>query len=402
MGGHAYYEHKAVDGSIKEAIIVATIRKRKSGTIEVIFRCKKLFPGQITRTFDAEEEARIFAQRVENKFKKGILPAQFAEEAIERKRGGFADRTLKTLIQEFQKSTSLSQEDQDKMRIHIERLGEENFLKIDYYWVEHWIMSMKREHNLAPGTIRKHVGSLSRLFTWAANKGIMNENPISRLPRGYAGYTEDDVMFAEKKVDKSRDVRIPPADISKIMEVIDGKRKRPDVQRFLEIPNPDETRLIFILAVESAMRLREMYTLSEVQVSLDKNTIFLDKTKNGDQRQVPLSSVANSALRDYLAVYPKSERKTDILFPGLWNGKLTVAELRKTTAKLSKRFGRILDHAGRSDASFHDLRHEATCQFFLRTTLSDTEIMRITGHKSHAMLKRYASLRGSELSSKLW
>ena len=33
---------------------------------------------------------------------------------------------------------------------------------------------------------------------------MMNENPILRLPRGYAGYTEEDEMFAEKKVDKSR------------------------------------------------------------------------------------------------------------------------------------------------------------------------------------------------------
>ncbi len=381
---------------------MATIRKRKSGTVEVIFRCKRLFPGQITRTFVDEAEARIFVQRVENKFEKGILPSQFAQEAIERKRGGFADRTLKTLIKEYQKSTSLSQEDRDKMRIHIERLGDESYLNIDYHWVERWILSMKREDNLAPGSIRKHVGSLSRLFTWAVNKGIMNENPILRLPRGYAIYTEEDAVFAEKKVDKSRDVRIPPEDVAKIMEVIDGKRKRSDAQRHLEIPDPDQTRLIFVLAVESAMRLREIYTLGESQVSLNKHTIFLDKTKNGEQRQVPLSSVASSALKDYLDVHTKGERETDNLFPGLWNGDLSVTALRNTTAKLSKRFRRILEHAGRPDASFHDLRHEATCQFFLRTTLSDTEIMRITGHKSHAMLKRYASLRGSELSSKLW
>ncbi len=77
---------------------MATIRKRKSGTIEVIFRCKKLFPGQITRTFDDEGEARIFVQRVENKFEKGILPSQFSQEAIERKRGGFANHSMKSFI----------------------------------------------------------------------------------------------------------------------------------------------------------------------------------------------------------------------------------------------------------------------------------------------------------------
>jgi hypothetical protein len=28
------------------------------------------------------------------------------------------------------------------MRVHTERLGDESFLKIDYYWVERWILSM--------------------------------------------------------------------------------------------------------------------------------------------------------------------------------------------------------------------------------------------------------------------
>ena len=131
---------------------MATIRKRKSGTIEVIFRCKRLFPGQITRSFDDEEEARIFVQRVENK-----LRWEFSRRSSLRRpstKAGWICQIirLKTLIKEYQKSTSLSQEDQDKMRVHIERLGDESFLKIDYYWVERWILSMKREHNLAPGT----------------------------------------------------------------------------------------------------------------------------------------------------------------------------------------------------------------------------------------------------------
>ena len=45
------------------------------------------------------------------------------------------------------------------------------------------------------------------------------------------------------------------------------------------------------MALEKAMRLREMYTLEMGQISLEKRTIFLHKTKNGSKRQVPISSV---------------------------------------------------------------------------------------------------------------
>jgi site-specific recombinase XerD len=47
------------------------------------------------------------------------------------------------------------------------------------------------------------------------------------------------------------------------------------------------------------MRMREMYTLSKDQVSLSERTVFLEKTKNGDKRQVPLTSVAIKAIRRY-------------------------------------------------------------------------------------------------------
>lgn len=48
--------------------------------------------------------------------------------------------------------------------------------------------------------------------------------------------------------------------------------------------------MMFDMALETAMRMREIYTLTRDQASLPKATIFLEKTKNGDKRQVPISS----------------------------------------------------------------------------------------------------------------
>jgi integrase len=154
--------------------------------------------------------------------------------------------------------------------------------------------------------------------------------------------------------------------------------------------------LLFDLALETAMRLRECYTLTLDQIDLPRRTIFLDRTKNGDNRQVPLSSVAVRALEPYAG-----DAGNGLLFPW-WDGATTKASLRRTTSRLSRAFARIADAAGCGDLRFHDLRHEATCRLFERTTLSDLQISLITGHRDPRMLRRYANLRASDLAAKMW
>ena len=76
--------------------------------------------------------------------------------------------------------------------------------------------------------------------------------------------------------------------------------------------------------------------------------------------------------------------------------------LARVSSRLSAQFGRIFDAAGCSDLVFHDLRHEATSRLYERTTLSDVQIAKITGHTNPKVLMRYANLRGSDLALRLW
>lgn len=144
------------------------------------------------------------------------------------------------------------------------------------------------------------------------------------------------------------------------------------------------------------MRMREMFTLTVDQVDIEQRTIFLEKTKNGDKRQVPLSSVALSTLWRAIVNLDGADCK---LFPW-WDGRQE--SLHSVTALLSQQFSRIFKAAGCDDLRFHDLRHEATSRLFERTKLSDIEIAKITGHKTTACLMRYSNLRGSALAVKLW
>lgn len=105
-------------------------------------------------------------------------------------------------------------------------------------------------------------------------------------------------------------------------------------------------------------------------------------------RRGPIRTVACRALKDFKG------------FPWLRDG--PPEDLRRVTSLLSRRSGTVFELAGCPDLHLHDLRHEATCRLYEKTALSDVQIARITGHKDLRMLRRYASLRGSDLAAALW
>ncbi len=271
---------------------------------------------------------------------------------------------------------------------------------------------MKREQNLSPSTIRHHVGALARCFDWGERRGVvaLTPNPLRKLPRKYAVYTDVDAASAkaagaDARQDIERDRRLVADEEARIRGILAGATQE-GRQRALDLRWQGALECVFELALESAMRLREMYTLSLAQVDLPKKTAFLDKTKNGDKRQVPLTTIALKTLKRFMKQVERGERgmkgfsfENGRLFPW-WDGR--EESLRATTALLSRQFARIFEAAKCGDLRFHDLRHEATSRFFERTKLSDVQISRITGHKEPRVLRRYANLRGTDLAAQLW
>jgi hypothetical protein len=47
-------------------------------------------------------------------------------------------------------------------------IGTTPLADINYDWTEQWISALEREKHLAPGTIRKKKGALSRVLDWVA------------------------------------------------------------------------------------------------------------------------------------------------------------------------------------------------------------------------------------------
>lgn len=361
---------------------MATIRQRQSGTWEIIIRRKGVLTKPHYASAATEQEAIDYAAGVERLLDQGILPIELQNNPEPHA------QTVDDWARQYLLQVSISESDRLLLNALLPKLAEIKTSRINMQWAQEWISEMKRVDKLSPSSIRHKVGAVARLLDWCLRNDWIGANPLRLLPKKYASYT---AMDGDKKEDIERDRRLQPGEYERILWVLDGNHPD-DKQRGIVDADRPAWRLLFILAVETAMRLREMYTLTASQVDLPKRTIFLDKTKNGDKRQVPLSSIALSELERWNC-------NNGFVFP-FWNG--NAQTLRKTTMRLSRKWSTIASLAGCHDLHFHDLRHTAVCNFYEKTNLSDLEIAKITGHKDLRMLKRYANLRGSDLAAKLW
>ncbi|NDI85127.1 site-specific integrase [Undibacterium crateris] len=385
---------------------MATKRQKNKGW-EYVIKRKSLLAKPLYLTFADEAEGDSYVAKLEALLDRGIVPQELFAKKSEH-------NTIADLIKEYLVANSVPDSDERLLNVQYARIGEAELKRIDYAWVEKWVFAMKVEYNLSPDTIRHHVGALGRCFDWAGRRNIVPLviNPIRQLPKRYAQYSDRDVAAARafdgehaEKSDDKRDRRLEPGEEERIRSVM-ARDKPSQRERPLEMNYQAAIELIFDLALESAMRMREMFSLTLDQISLEKKTIFLDKTKNGNKRQVPLSRKAIASISSYLEIVSSQSRgmagfnhQNDLLFP--WLDGFDGLSLRQTTSKLSRQFARIFDAAGCGDLRFHDLRHEATSRLFEKTNLSDFEIMKITGHSSTRMLARYGNLRASNLADRL-
>lgn len=371
-------------------------KKFPNGTFQYVFKRAGVLDKPIYLTFDDEAQGDAYAKKLDTLLDRGIVPTEFRETS--------RMLTVDHLVREYMRDAHPSDKDAQQLTSTVKTKGSTALASINAAWVDNWVNELKREAKLAPATIRAKVGALARCTDWGIRKGyvVMPDHPFRTLPDGYAQYTKLDAALAGVvREDTERDRRLEHGEWEKIVALIEAgvlDRK----QRPLVLEHKAALRLLALMAVESAMRLREMYTLTLDQVDLKRRTFFLDKTKNGDKRQVPMSKLCHSEVAAYMKKRDaKAGACEDALLPW-WDGSHDKRGLAKLSDHLSKLYAGIFEQAGCHDLRFHDLRHEATSRLFERTTLSETQIMKITGHKSHRMMMRYANLRGSDLAARLW
>jgi integrase len=247
-----------------------------------------LLPKPFYKTFNDPDEAQRVGKRAIIELQKGTVPAWLVREKLT------GTTTIEAAIHAYGNIRAIPYSADNLYGTLLKEIGATPLAELDYQWVERWITSMKRRrHPLAPGTIRKKKGALSRVLDWVlrAHPVWLAANPLHFLPHGYSGYDAYTRQWLEAKgwpvpEDTERDRRVDRAEEARIVELLRVRRER--APTLAEQAHAEGLSLMFQLALCTAMRMREIYTLDVTQVSPTAKTIFLDKTKNGDRRQVPM------------------------------------------------------------------------------------------------------------------
>ena len=138
------------------------------------------------------------------------------------------------------------------------------------------------------------------------------------------------------------------------------------------------------LAVETAMRNGEICSMQKKHYFREEGYVFLPNTKNGEEREVPLTDKAI----EILDILCKGLDEEDFILRG------------QNSDSLGANFRRMKKKVGLSHKHFHDSRHEAATRLskVFKNTL---ELSAITGHKRLDILKRYYNPTGNEMRKRL-
>jgi integrase len=139
---------------------------------------------------------------------------------------------------------------------------------------------------------------------------------------------------------------------------------------------------IIVLALTTGGRRGEILNLKWSDIDLSRERVIFRDTKNTDTRSVPLAQSALDVLQIYTAKTKSIQYSKALVFP---NRVQTKSILIRST------FENAVRRANIDDFRFHDLRH-TFASYLTMNGASLLEIAELLGHKTLAMVKRYAHL----------
>jgi site-specific recombinase XerD len=237
---------------------------------------------------------------------------------------------------------------------------------------EHWLKEMAEERDWALATRNRYTALAKLIYRLAEKNGKIKINPM-------------------------RLVRLPKENNARV-RYLNQYRPSPTQLDYLKDCHDEESRLRtvistryqhhlpeFEIALNTGIRCSEQYRTKWPDVDFARHVLTIRQSKHGEQRFVPLNSVAQTMLEFLQARAPESE--SDVVFLGMKGEPLT-----------SNRhwFEDAVKEAGIKGFTWHDLRHT----FASRLAMAGVDLRRIKelmGHKDIQMTCRYAHLAPADL-----
>ena len=288
------------------------------------------------------------AQAVEAKIRTELVEGVYFEKLVGRKKM-FKDMMDKFMVEHAPKVSRNMQISYASSLTHLNPFFcESNLLSISPKMVSRYKV-LRNSEGAAPASINRELSMLSVAFNVAIKEWEwLKENPVSRV--------------SNEKENNARDRWLTEEEEKCLLE-----------------NSPGWLGEIIIFSLNTGLRLGELISLEWSRVDIDKKTIFIDKTKNGDRKTIPLNK---NALKVINSLSKVRNIKNDYVFLNRRSGKIN-------PVSLSVAFRRSLEKAKITNFRFHDLRH---C-FATRMAQKGIDlymISKLLGHKNIKMTQRYA------------
>jgi len=140
----------------------------------------------------------------------------------------------------------------------------------------------------------------------------------------------------------------------------------------------DHLKPIVVTALSTGMRRGEILSLTWPQVDLEHGFIFLEKTKSGKRREIPISTI----LKETLAALPRDPEVIWVFYN---------PRTKEPLKEIKRSFASALEAAKIKDFHFHDLRHTFASHLVMNGTPLAT-VSQFLGHSDISMTMRYAHL----------
>lgn len=343
---------------------MATYSKRANGRWQAKVRRRGLPP--LSQVFDRKTDAENWAGTQESEFARGVWRNRSTADAT----------TLYELLDHYQRDVVPTKRGRDVEVLRIRTMQRDQLSRYKLTALTPTVLAGWRDDRLAGGaagsTVNRELNLLSAVVNWARKELMMPiDNPVSGIRRPPQG--------------QARDRRLEKGEEGRLMRALDDHPVRTQGKKrtgsYRVGARNTWVKPLVQLALETAMRRGELLSLQWGNIDLKASTAFLEMTKNGDSRTVPLSSRAVAILR----ALPRSVDGR--VFP-------------TTIDAVKKVWERSCSQAQLDDLHFHDLRHEATSRLAERLP-NLIELAAVTGHKDLRMLKRYYHPRATDLAKKL-
>lgn len=338
---------------------MASIKQYRGKTWRAIVR-RKGHPTQ-SKTFEKKSDAEAWATQVESQMGASKFDAlqlkqarvttvkdifqQYLDEVVPNMKGRNTKGTIKRLMR-----------DAKFMNLRLNQITHGN--------IRDW--RDQRVKKVQPQSVNREMNSISGVFTHAIKEWSvpLDVNPCHSVA-------------AFKNADKPRDKTWSPDDVATFLKAA----------KWDETVKPTKGReyvgWALLLAIETAMREGELCLPLVSDFHPDERYVHLKDTKNGDERNVPLSTKAVK----YFTFLCEGKKPEDKIFPLVAN---TLCEYVLDVRRACK-----LEHL-----VFHDTRHTAATSMSKKLP-NVLELSAVTGHRSLKSLKRYYHPKPAEIGSKL-